>query len=130
MSPSIYSLLKSILTDQAKKRPTAQEIVDKLAELELDLDTTRVPDRPNSKLTPSNPLPRCRIEVRLIDFVVYPLASIGGGRSKSGNGPMSSPNDIHRTVSGGPPLPQHRFGPSRYKSDYEEVEKLVCPSIT
>lgn len=46
MSPPLYSLLQSILTDQAKKRPTADEVIDKLAE--LDSDMTRVPERPRS----------------------------------------------------------------------------------
>lgn len=52
MSPPLYGLLDSIMTDQAKKRPTADEILDKLAE--LDLDVTHVqPQRPDSRLTPS-----------------------------------------------------------------------------
>lgn len=47
MSSSVYALLQSVMADQAKKRPTADEIVDKLAE--LDLDVTKVPERPSSK---------------------------------------------------------------------------------
>lgn len=51
MSSSLHSLLQSILTDQAKRRPTAEEIIDKLAE--HDSDMTRVPERPHSQLVSS-----------------------------------------------------------------------------
>lgn len=46
ISPSLFALLQSILTDQAKKRPTADDILDMLAD--LDMDETRVPERPSS----------------------------------------------------------------------------------
>lgn len=49
---------------------------------------------------------------------------------KSQNGYAQSPSDLHKTFSAGLPVPQHRFGPSRYKTDYEEVEKLVSPLKT
>lgn len=50
-----------------------------------------------------------------------------GSVKKGQNGYAHPSADPHRSFSGGMPIPQHRFGPSRYKTDYEEVEKLVRP---
>lgn len=42
MSIQVHTLLKSILADQPKKRPSAEDVLKSLAE--LDSDTTRRPD--------------------------------------------------------------------------------------